>query len=92
MDKQWTFLKRQLDQMRGMGQWLRNAGMLPAQGEAPDFAAGFIEALNARPARARPARARIRSFPPTSSRRREPPTSKGVLSGRIITTRERPGP
>ena len=69
MSKQWTFLKRQLDQMRGMGQWLRNAGMLPAQGEAPDFAAGFIEALNARPARNRPA-GRTRSFPPTSSRRR----------------------
>lgn len=54
-DQQWNFLKRQLDQMRGMGQWLRNVGMLPDRVEAPDFAAGFIKALNARPARNRPA-------------------------------------
>jgi hypothetical protein len=92
-EQQWTFLKRQLDQMRGMGQWLRNAGMLPAQGEAPDFAAGFIEALKARPARNRQAPAPDQELPADvfAPARDAGATVKGVLSGRIIKTREKPG-
>jgi hypothetical protein len=91
-DQQWAFLKRQLDQMRGMGHWLRNAGMLPAQGDEPDFAAGFIEALNARPARNRPARARELPddvFAPAAD---TGAAVKGVLTGRIIAPQEKPAP
>jgi hypothetical protein len=91
-DKQWALLKRQFDQMRGMGNWLRSAGMLPDQAEAPDFAAGFIEALNARPARNRPARDKelpenvFAPVPEGAS------GEKSVLSGSVITTRGKPVP
>ena len=49
-DKQWAFVNRQLNQMRGMEQFLRNNGMLPEK-EAPAFVGGFIEALKNAPAR-----------------------------------------
>jgi hypothetical protein len=91
-DQQWAFLKRQLDQMRGMGHWLRNAGMIPAQGEEPDFAAGFIEALNARPARNRPAQAGDLPDDVFAPDAEVGASVKGVLTGRIIAPQEKPGP
>jgi hypothetical protein len=48
-DKQWGFMNRQLNQMRGMEQFLRNNGMLP-ENEAPAFVGGFIDALKNAPA------------------------------------------
>jgi hypothetical protein len=48
-DKQWGFVNRQLNQMRGMEQFLRNNGMLPEK-EAPSFVGGFIDALKNAPA------------------------------------------
>jgi len=48
-DKQWGFVSRQLNQMRGMEQFLRNNGML-AEKEAPAFVGGFIDALKNTPA------------------------------------------
>jgi hypothetical protein len=48
-DKQWGFVNRQLNQMRGMEQFLRNNGMLPEK-EAPGFVGGFINALKSAPA------------------------------------------
>jgi hypothetical protein len=48
-DKQWGFMNRQLNQMRGMEQFLRNNGMLPEK-EAPAFVGGFIDALKNAPA------------------------------------------
>jgi hypothetical protein len=47
-DKQWGFVSRQLNQMRGMEQFLRNNGMLPEK-EAPAFVGGFIDALKNAP-------------------------------------------
>jgi hypothetical protein len=48
-DKQWRFVNQQLNQMRGMEQFLRNNGML-AEKEAPSFVGGFIDALKNAPA------------------------------------------
>jgi hypothetical protein len=50
-DKQWAFLVRQLDQMRGMEQFLRNQGLLPARDEAAEIAAEFVKALREPPRR-----------------------------------------
>ena len=44
-DKQWAFLQRQLNQGRGMEQFLRTQGMLPARDEAREIADGFANAL-----------------------------------------------
>jgi hypothetical protein len=49
-DKQWVFLQRQLDQGRGMEQFLRNQGMLPEHDEAREIANVFAKALE-RPVR-----------------------------------------
>ena len=48
-EKQWAFLSRTLDQMRGMEQFLRQQGMLPAQDEAAQVAVEFVKALRAPP-------------------------------------------
>jgi hypothetical protein len=44
-DKQWAFLQRQLNQGRGMEQFLRGQGLLPARDEAREIAEGFANAL-----------------------------------------------
>jgi hypothetical protein len=44
-DKQWAFLQRQLHQGRGMEQFLRSQGLLPAKDEAHDIAGEFVRAL-----------------------------------------------
>lgn len=45
--KQWEFFQRQLDQMRGIEQFLRTQGMLPAKDEAREVADAFRDALRA---------------------------------------------
>jgi hypothetical protein len=50
-DKQWAFFVRQLDQMRGMEQFLRNQGLLPARDEAAEIAGEFVKALREPPRR-----------------------------------------
>jgi hypothetical protein len=50
-EKQWVFLIRQLDQVRGMEQFLRNQGMLPAKDEAREIADEFVKALREPPRR-----------------------------------------
>jgi hypothetical protein len=44
-DRQWAFLERQLNQGRGMEQFLRGQGLLPARDEAREIAEGFANAL-----------------------------------------------
>jgi hypothetical protein len=44
-DKQWQFLSRQLDQMRGMRQFLRQQGLIPAQEDPRGNAREFVNAI-----------------------------------------------
>jgi hypothetical protein len=61
-DKQWGFVRRQLDQMRGMEQFLRQNGMLPEE-QAPGFVNAFVEALHQAPAKDVAAEAKARELP-----------------------------